>query len=338
MSCNMAIKTHFSLRSYNTFGIDEHAEAFVEAHSISILKEALQNNKYSSKFILGGGSNILLTQPLKGLCIHIQMKGIRVVKETTSSIWVEAMAGENWHELVLWSLQNGYGGIENLALIPGNVGTAVIQNIGAYGVELKDVFIYCKGLAIDGKSERKFEHQEVKFGYRDSIFKNTEKGNYVITSLCLKLTKKEHHLRTDYGAIMEKLQGKEATPQNIAKAVIDIRKKKLPDPKVIGNGGSFFKNPIIPIETAKRLQKEYPNLPTYSVDAEHAKLPAGWLIEHCGYKGYRNGNAGVHMHQALVLVNYGNATGTSILELAQKIQKEVKSTFGILLEPEVNVY
>lgn len=333
----MEIQSSFSLKDYNSFGIDQTAEAFVSVHSEAELKEALTLKDYPKKFILGGGSNLLLTRPLEGLCIHINTKGIQVIEEDEETVIVEAMAGENWHNFVQWSIERGYGGMENLSLIPGNVGTASIQNIGAYGVELKDVFISCSAIALNDLHEKEFNLEAAAFGYRNSVFKTTARGKYVITRLRVRLTKTKHQLNIAYGAIKEALGKLPPNPKNIGAAVIAIRQSKLPDPKEIGNSGSFFKNPVIAKKHYCQLQEKHPTIPSYPVNSEQVKVPAGWLIDTLGYKGYRKGDAGVHKHQALVLVNYGEAKGEEILALAKEIQQKVKETFDISLEAEVNI-
>lgn len=330
------IKNH-SLQPWNTFGIAQQCDAFVSVDNTEELKKALKHPTFENKFILGGGSNLLLTQKVKGLCIHIGLKGITRVKETEEYDWIEIMAGENWHECVLWSLKNGYGGIENLALIPGNVGTAPIQNIGAYGVELKDVFVSCNALNRITLEEKVFDREEIAFGYRNSIFKTHQKDQWVITKVTLVLTKKNHTLRTHYGAIAAELGEITPSPKTIANAVISIRQSKLPDPKKLGNSGSFFKNPIVPKTHYNNLLATYPDLPNYPAKEGYVKIPAGWLIDQLGLKGYRKGDAGVHKKQALVLVNYGKAEGREILALAHKIQKSVKDRFNVELEAEVNI-
>ena len=319
----MNIQHNISLQPYNTFGIDVTASHYAAVTSIPQLKELLHDNTLPL-FILGGGSNMLLTKDIEALVLHIQLKGISILKTTNDHVWVEAQAGENWHEFVVWCLEKDFGGIENLSLIPGNIGTAPIQNIGAYGVELKDVFDHCKAVNINTLEEHTFTLEDCRFGYRDSIFKNSEKGNFIITSVILKLTKNNHELHTKYGAIADELSKKEIkspTIQQVSQAVISIRKSKLPDPKELGNSGSFFKNPVIPITQFKQLQIRYPSIPSYSISDELTKVPAGWLIEQCGFKGKRFGDAGIHQHQALVLVNYGKASGEEIWEVAKKIQK-----------------
>ena len=283
---------------------------------------------------------MLITQDIDALVLYINMKGIKVLKEDDECVVLKIMAGENWHRLVLWALDKGYGGLQNLSLIPGNTGTAPIQNIGAYGVELKDVFVSCEAMEIDTQQIRTFSKDACEFGYRDSIFKNTAKGKYIICSVNLKLTKKDHLLHTSYGAIEEELekQGiKTPTIKDISKAVIAIRRRKLPDPEKLGNSGSFFKNPVIDRAEFLNFQEKHPEAPYYKVSENAYKVPAGWLIEQSGFKGKRFGDAGVHKHQALVLVNYGNARGNEILELARTIQKTVLDKFGINIHPEVNI-
>lgn len=336
----MDIKENISLKNYNTFGIDVLAHSFVEINGLAQLQRVLELKAYPNKFILSGGSNVLLTKDIDALVMHINLKGISVVEETDEEVQIKVMAGENWHELVLWSLKQGYGGLENLSLIPGNVGTAPIQNIGAYGVELKDVFVSCAAMEIDTMELMAFDQDACNFGYRDSFFKNEGKGKYIITSVTLKLTKKNHLLNTGYGAIEEELRKNGViypTIQDVSRAVIAIRQSKLPDPKEIGNSGSFFKNPVISKKTFEKFQKKNPDAPSYGMGNGQYKIPAGWLIEQCGFKGKRFGDAGVHEKQALVLVNHGNASGKEILELAEKIQAEVEKKFKIKITPEVNI-
>ena len=333
----MKLHTQHSLKAFNTFGIDQTAETFVAVESTKELKEALNLAQFEQKFILGGGSNLLLTQPIKGLCIHIALKGINVIQEDDKTVIVEAMAGENWHDFVCWTLEQGYGGLENLSLIPGNVGTSPIQNIGAYGVELKDVFESCTAFDRHNLTQRTFSREDAQFGYRSSFFKTKGKGQYVISAVQFRLTKKAHVINTSYGAIKEALGNKESTPQNIAHAVISIRQSKLPNPAELGNSGSFFKNPVITKVQFDQLLTTFPNLPSYPQENGEVKVPAGWLIDQLGFKGKRIGDAGVHKKQALVLVNYGNASGQEILALAQKIQAAVKESFNISLEAEVNI-
>ncbi len=336
----MNIQENISLKKYNTFGIDAKARFFIEVNGLVQLQKVLELESYPIKFILSGGSNMLLTKDIDALVMHINLKGITVVDENEDEAIVKVMAGENWHELVLWSLAQGYGGLENLSLIPGNTGTAPIQNIGAYGVELKDVFVSCSAMEIETGELIAFDKEACEFGYRDSIFKNAAKNKYIITSVSLKLTKKNHALNTGYGAIEGELKKNGIvypTIQDVSNAVIAIRQSKLPDPKEIGNSGSFFKNPVISKKSFEKLKKAHPDIPSYSMDKDQFKIPAGWLIEQCGFKGKRFGDTGVHEKQALVLVNYGNATGGEILELAQLIHQEVDRKFKIRIHPEVNI-
>lgn len=336
----MTIANNVSLKLFNTFGIDAKAESFCNITSVQELHNVLREQYTNPLFILGGGSNMLLTKDVNALVLHINLKGIQVISETENAVVIKAMAGENWHEFVLWCLQHNYGGIENLSLIPGNIGTAPIQNIGAYGVELKDVFLSCEAIHIKDKSVRTFSKTDCNFGYRESVFKQELKGDYIITSVNLQLTKNTHHLRIDYGAIKNELEvSKIANPtiQDISKAVIAIRQSKLPDPKEIGNSGSFFKNPIISTKQFNQLKTNFPDAPFYKISDEEVKVPAGWLIEKTGFKGKRFNDYGVHNKQALVLVNYGNASGKDIFELAKLIQKTVNRIFNITIETEVNI-
>ena len=336
----MFIQDNISLKPYNTFGIDVIAKHFVSVSSIDELKFVLSLKNYLNKLILGGGSNMLLTKNQEALVIHLNIKGIDIVSENEDHVLVKAYAGENWHEFVLWCLNKGYGGIENLSLIPGNVGTAPIQNIGAYGVELKDVFVSCEALSLANKTLKTFSKEDCNFGYRNSIFKEQSKGKYVITSVTFKLSKKNHELHINYGAIASQLEIMNVntpTIKDISRAVIAIRKNKLPNPKEIGNSGSFFKNPIISKSHYNKLLKSFDLIPCYPVSEDEIKVPAGWLIEKAGFKGKRFNDYGVHNKQALVLVNYGNAKGEDILKLSRLIQKTIKRLFNITLEAEVNI-
>ncbi len=336
----MHIEENISLKNYNTFGIDARARYFVEVSDKNELLEILSKPNYPEKLILGGGSNILLTADVEKLVVRIQIKGIELEAEDGSDVLVKAGAGENWHNFVLWALERGYGGLENLSLIPGNVGTAPIQNIGAYGVELKDVFESCEALEIATGKTRVFSREECRFGYRDSIFKREAKGKYIITAVTFRLRRTDHHIRIHYGAISQVLDQRgisEPGIKDISDAVISIRQSKLPDPRKIGNSGSFFKNPVISENTFKKILKHYPEAPSYPLPDNQVKIPAGWLIEQCGFKGKRFGAAGVHPQQALVLVNYGGATGREIWQLASRIREKVNEEFGVMLEPEVNV-
>lgn len=337
----MNIQQNISLKSYNTFGIESEARYFVSVHTIEELQEALALPKYLKKFLLGGGSNMLLTGPIDALVIHVNLKGIAIENQNQDFIELSCMAGENWHDFVLYCLDNNYGGLENMSLIPGNVGTAPIQNIGAYGVELKDVFLKCDAVEIATLKQVSFTQQQCNFGYRDSIFKTAHKGKYVITRVTFKLTKNNHKIQTQYGAINEYLSNNNITIptiKHVSDAVIAIRQSKLPDPKKLGNSGSFFKNPVVDSKTFEAFHTQFPEAPFYALANSEFKIPAGWLIEQAGFKAKRYGDAGVHKNQALVIVNYGNATGAQIWELALNIQKKVAKDFGITIELEVNVF
>ncbi|MCK5815025.1 MAG: UDP-N-acetylmuramate dehydrogenase [Flavobacteriaceae bacterium] len=334
----MNIQENISLKKHNTFGIDAKASRFTSIESVSELREIIVNE--ANIFILSGGSNLLLTKDLDSLVLHINTKGIDIIEETNTHVFVKAQAGENWHEFVLWCIEHNFGGLENLSLIPGNVGTSPIQNIGAYGVEIKDTFHKLKAIEIATGNRKIFDASECNFGYRNSVFKNELKGKYIITSVIFKLTKKNHNLNYSYGAIQSELEKRKVlnpTIKDISDCVIDIRNSKLPNPKEIGNSGSFFKNPVISISKFQELKNKHQTIPSYKISKTEVKVPAGWLIEQCGFKGKRFGDAGVHSKQSLVLVNYGNATGQEIYALAQNIQKKVSSTFGIPLEIEVNI-
>jgi len=336
----MKIEHNISLKNYNTFGIEAKAKFFCEVHTIDELIQAISLDQYPTKFIISGGSNMLLTSDIDALVIRINIKGKEIIKEDTNTIWLKIMAGENWHELVLWCVNNNYGGLENMSLIPGNAGTAPIQNIGAYGVELKDSFVNCNALHKATKEIHCFSKEDCKFGYRDSFFKNEGKEHYIITSITLKLSKRDHNLHISYGAIAsELLRHKISKPtiKDVSNAVIAIRKSKLPDPAELGNSGSFFKNPVVNKLIFDKFIKNNPEAPFYKLSETEYKIPAGWLIEQCGYKGKRYGDAGVHKNQALVLINYGNATGKEILNLSHTIQKSVFDTFGIKIHAEVNI-
>lgn len=336
----MQIQKNISLKPYNTFGIDVLAKHFVSVETIDEMKQVLGLEDYPEKLILGGGSNMLLTKDVSALVIHVNLKGIEVISENDDSVSVKAQAGENWHEFVLWCIDHNFGGVENLSLIPGNVGTAPIQNIGAYGVELKDVFESCETLSTDGKSLKTFTKADCNFGYRNSVFKQKAKGQYIITSVTFKLSKRHHNINASYGTISTELENNniaKPTIKDISNAVIAIRESKLPNPKEIGNSGSFFKNPVISKSHFEELLKNFDNVPSYPVSENEVKVPAGWLIEKAGFKGKRFGQYGVHKKQALVLVNYGGANGSDILELSKLIQKTIKRLFNISIEAEVNI-
>ncbi len=341
----MNIKENISLKEYNTFGISVNAKRFIAVGSVYELQQLLKVEK--SLFLISGGSNMLLTKDIEELVVHLDIKGISIDREDSNAVYITVNAGEDWHELVLWCVSNNYGGIENLSLIPGNVGTCPIQNIGAYGVEVKDTITKVETLEIETGKLVSFSNENCNFGYRNSIFKNKEKGKYIITSVSFQLTKRNHYLNSYYGAIEAELTLRgitKPTLKDISDSVIAIRRSKLPDPKEIGNSGSFFKNPVISKTQFLHLQKEYPKIPSYIVTSSadkksntEVKVPAGWLIEQAGFKGKRFGNYGVHEKQALVLVNYGNASGKEIYELAKKIQASILYKFGITLEIEVNI-
>ncbi|MEJ7627026.1 MAG: UDP-N-acetylmuramate dehydrogenase [Ferruginibacter sp.] len=339
----MDIKNNISLRKYNTFGIDVAAAHFTAFSSVEELNESLEWSKKhlpetDSLLILGGGSNILPVNNINGLVIKNEIAGIEKTAEDDDSVLIKAGAGVNWHQFVLYCLQNNYAGVENLALIPGCVGASPMQNIGAYGVELKDVFHSLEAFHLKEKNSVIFHNADCGFGYRESVFKNKHKGEFVITSVTFRL-KKIPDFKINYGAIKEELQKMNITSlniQSIAEAVMNIRRSKLPDPAVIGNAGSFFKNPLISKEHFLKLKNSFPGMPGYELKNEF-KIAAGWLIEQCGWKGYRQGDAGCHDKQALVLVNYANAKGSEIIELSNKITESVKVKFEIELETEVNI-
>ncbi|SHM33111.1 UDP-N-acetylmuramate dehydrogenase [Chryseobacterium carnipullorum] len=336
------MQENFSLKPYNTFGVDVKAKYFIEATTIEELKEAIRYSKnHDFKVLfLGGGSNILLTRDFDGLTIKLSLKGIEEEDLSENEVLVTAKAGENWHEFVKYSLDKNYGGLENLSLIPGNVGTSPMQNIGAYGTEIKDTFVSCTVLDLENLGLKTFNLEQCHFGYRDSIFKQEGKGRYVILDVTFKLTKKHHHIKTEYGAIQTELENlgiTHPTIQDVSKAVINIRQSKLPDPKMTGNAGSFFKNPTIPLSQFEDLKKKFENIPGYP-NGDVVKVPAGWLIEQCGWKGKQIGNAASHKLQALVIVNAtGNATGKEIFDFSTEIIHSVQEKFGIELEREVNI-
>lgn len=336
----MDIKQKISLQAYNTFGIDVLAEKFLEIHSFNDLKLAFEAGIFKENvLILGGGSNILLTSDFKGFVVKNYLRGIAIVEKTDDFILVKAASGEIWHELVLFCVNNQFAGIENLSLIPGTVGAAPMQNIGAYGVELIDVFESLTAMDLETGEMKIFTKNECAFNYRSSVFKTVFKGKYFITDVTFRLTVVPI-IKINYGAIQEVLASKNIEFPNIrdvSDAVIEIRQNKLPDPKILGNAGSFFKNPEITDVQFEALKKVYTTIPGYPTTPGFTKVPAGWLIEQCGWKGKQVGNTGAHKNQALVLVNYGNATGAEIMELALAIQQSVQEKFGITIIPEVNV-
>ncbi|MBK1897867.1 UDP-N-acetylmuramate dehydrogenase [Chryseobacterium paridis] len=336
------MQSNFSLKPYNTFGVEATAKYFTEIATIEELKEAIRFATSHSLPILflGGGSNVLLTKEFEGLAIQINLKGITEEVVDENHILVTANSGENWHEFVMYSLNKNYGGLENLSLIPGNVGTSPMQNIGAYGTEIKDIFVSCTVLNLETLEIEIFDLETCRFGYRDSIFKQEGKGKYVILDVTFRLTRRDHMIKTEYGAIkteLEKLHIEKPTIQDVSKAVIHIRQSKLPDPKVIGNAGSFFKNPTIPIIQFEDLKIKFPTIQGYP-NEDMVKVPAGWLIEQCGWKGKQIGNVASHALQSLVIINAtGNATGKEIFDFSTQIIDSVKEKFGIELEREVNI-
>lgn len=337
----MTVRENISLQKYNTFGIDVSARYFTEAAKVEEVIEILSDKKFSSLplLILGGGSNILLTKNFDGIVVRNNFKGIEITGEDNDHMYVRAASGEVWHEFVLWCIEKNFAGLENLSLIPGSVGAGPMQNIGAYGVELKDTFHSLEAIHINEKTSTTFSSADCKFGYRNSVFKNEFRNQYFITSVTLKLNKVPK-CNTSYGAIEQELKRMGAASLSIkavSDAVCNIRRSKLPDPAVMGNAGSFFKNPEIPVHQFETLKKSFDKLIAYPAANGKMKLAAGWLIEQCGWKGKRIGNTGAHKDQALVLVNYGNAKGDEIVSLAMQIQKSVKEKFGVEIEPEVNV-
>jgi len=336
------IEENISLKYLNTFGIRAKARYFTEVSSEEELQELIQQPAYRNNkhLILGGGSNILFTRDFDGLIIKSSLRGIKVISQTNDTVLIEVASGEIWHDLVLYCITNNYGGIENLSLIPGTSGASPIQNIGAYGVEIKDVITNVHAIDLITTMKRSFTNADCHFGYRESIFKHDLKDKYFISSITLRLTKNNHSLTTQYGAIQDVLKQyniEHPTIKNISDVVIAIRQSKLPDPRVIGNAGSFFKNPTIPITLYKSIKKDHPSIPSYPFDNQNVKVPAGWLIEQCGWKGKRIGDIGVHPQQALVLVNYGDGNGNEIFELAMNIQSSVVEKFNVKLSTEVNI-
>lgn len=338
----MQIQENISLKLYNTFGINATARYFAKFTSISELNELFHfefSNKEIPTLVLGGGSNILLTQDYNGLVAINEMQGIEVINQDTLHVYVRAAAGENWHRLVVYCVENNLAGVENLSLIWGSVGASPMQNIGAYGVEVKDVFYQLEAYNIKEKKTQVFSAKDCEFGYRESVFKRKYKGQFVITSVTFKLNKKPV-FNTSYGAIqqeLDKMGVHELSIAAISQAVINIRQSKLPDPKEIGNAGSFFKNPTIPKQQFEKLQTEFPAIVGYIAKDDTVKVAAGWMIEQCGWKGYKKGDAGCHSKQALVLANYGNAKGIDIYNLSTEIMHSVEAKFGIILEREVNI-
>ncbi|MGK0137582.1 MAG: UDP-N-acetylmuramate dehydrogenase [Algoriphagus sp.] len=330
-----------SLKAFNTFGLEASAKYFTEINSVTQLLEVIENDVFKENhlMIIGGGSNILLTKNFDGLVVKNNILGIEQTSTNEDEVILKVGSGESWHSLVLYAVKKGLGGIENLSLIPGSVGAAPMQNIGAYGVEIKDVFVSLEALNLKSKKRTSFNHASCEFGYRESIFKHAEKGNYFISHVFFRLQKKPR-LKLDYGAIKDTLKEhniEQPTIKDVSDAVIKIRQSKLPDPAKIGNSGSFFKNPVISLIQFNELKKAYPEIPSYPVDKSHVKVPAGWLIEQAGWKGKTFGQIGVHKNQALVLVNYGGGNGAEIKALSENIQTSVTEKFGIILQAEVNI-
>ncbi len=343
----MIIEENKPLDSLNTFGITVGAKYFAEVKSVNEFRELLKEEIYkkNKRLVLGGGSNILFTDCFDGIVVKNSIKGIEIVNETETEVMVKANAGEVWHEFVLWCIERNFAGIENLSLIPGLVGAAPMQNIGAYGVEIKDVFYELEALDMNTGEVVKFSLADCGFGYRESVFKNKFKEKFFIASVSFKLTKLSspkalYRFKTDYGdikAMLAEMQAHDLTIKAVSDAVCKIRNSKLPNPRDLGNAGSFFKNPVISKEQFETLVLKYPVMPSYPQKDGTLKIPAGWLIEQCGWKGKVVGNTGSHKSQALVLVNYGNATGREIWQLAMDIQQSVKEKFGIEISPEVNM-
>lgn len=337
------VQSHASLKPYNTFGIDANARYLVEINQVDDISTLLQVTDFMGvpKLILGGGSNVLLCHDFDGLVIKMTIQGIDVIREDDDHVYLAVGAGVNWHELVLFCVEHGYAGMENLSLIPGTVGAAPMQNIGAYGVELEQVFDSLTAVHTLTGERRTFLHADCQFGYRESVFKQALKDQYIITDVTFRLDKTPT-FHTRYGAIQETLtdmgvSNDDLSIKAISEAVIRIRRSKLPDPTETGNAGSFFKNPEIPQSQFDALKAQFDQLPGYPIGDDRVKIPAGWLIEQAGWKGHRSGDAGVHTKQALVLVNYGNATGQDILTLAKQVQDSVQEKFGVTITPEVNV-
>ena len=333
------MEQNFSLRHLNTFGLDVTAKEYQLVKSTEDLQEALTHSQAKEALILGGGSNVLFTNNVDRLVIHMALKGLDVLDENEDYVWIKVGAGETWHDFVLKCIESGFNGVENLSLIPGSVGAAPMQNIGAYGVEQKSVFHSLEGVSRMDGSIHIFTKGDCKFGYRESIFKNDARGQYLITSVTYKLSKRPE-LNISYGAIKETLEAtgiKNITAREVSNAVISIRQSKLPDPRVIGNAGSFFKNPTVDKIDYEALKIEFGGIPGYLLPEDKVKIPAAYMIEQCGWKGHTRGAVGVHKDQPLVLVNYGGVKGQDIVDLAKEIQESVANKFGIELMAEVNI-
>ena len=335
----MNIQHNYPLLAHNTFGMDVEASVFVEYESVTELKEILLHQLCpEGKWLhIGGGSNLLFTGDFDGMILHSAIKGFEVVSENEDEVLVRAGAGEVWDDFVAYTVEKGWYGAENLSLIPGEVGASAVQNIGAYGVEAKDLIVKVDTLEVETGKERVFGNEECGYAYRESVFKHALKGKYIVTHVTYRLSKHPSY-RLDYGNVRAELEkrGCELTLENVRRTIIDIRESKLPDPKVQGNAGSFFMNPIVPRPLFEELQGKYPSMPFYEVNAERVKIPAAWMIDQCGWKGKQLGHAGVHSKQALVLVNCGGATGQEIIALSEEIQRSVFDKFGVRISPEVN--
>ena len=335
---DIPFQQHISLKDFNTFGFEVMAHQYIQIHTEAEALQIFQSMK-GPFFVLGGGSNICFTQNLHIPVLHNRILGTEITQDHRDHVVVRIGAGVNWHDLVLWALENNLGGIENLSLIPGTVGAAPMQNIGAYGVELKDVLVEVEAIDMDSSNKMTLSKEACKMGYRDSIFKNELKGKVFISAVTLRLSKPPHALNLEYGAIRSQLPQTmdNITIQDVSQAIIAIRTSKLPDPKVIGNAGSFFKNPVVPLHLFRSIQSTYPDVVYFPQSETEVKIPAGWLIERGGWKGTQYLHVGCHKDQALVLVHYGNGKGQEIIDLANRIQEDVFQKFGILLHPEVNI-
>lgn len=346
----MRIKQNYNLAKLNTFGINVNAKFFVEIRNEKDLKDLFSSSEFkdNENLFLGGGSNILFTKDFEGIVVLNKLKGIEIIKENSENVWIKSMGGELWNDLVLLSVERGYWGLENLSLVPGTVGASPVQNIGAYGVEIKDSLENVEAFNVKTGEKKVFSKKECEFGYRDSVFKNKLKGKYFITAVIFKLSKKENK-NINYEALQDYLEEnnlKIKSSKDVSEAIADIRRSKLPDPKILSNAGSFFKNVYVDIDKLLEIELKYLNVPSFEEPAsakatagegKKIKISAGWLIEQCGWKGKRMGNVGVHEKQALVLVNYGGATGKEILNLANQIIASVQQKFGLKLVPEVNL-
>lgn len=333
------IQSSTNLRPFNTFGISVNAKRFARFSNLNELRACLDEQQNDPILFLGGGSNVLFTTDFDGLVLRNELKGIELIEQDDSHVWIRAGAGEVWHDLVLFCVNNNYGGVENLSLIPGSVGASPMQNIGAYGVEIKDIFSSLEAMNLSTREVETFDKKACEFGYRESVFKRALKGQYVITSVTFKLTK-NHAINSSYGAIgseLEKMGVDHPTIVDISHAVIAIRSSKLPNPAEIGNAGSFFKNPVVEQSVLEKIQANFEQVPNYPAGDGCVKLAAGWLIEQAGWKGKSFGNYGVHKLQALVLVNYLDATGEEIFDLSSQIIADIEGKFGVTLEREVNV-